>query len=157
MNRALVGWVAVVWATTMYGCPTDIGIDEFKYACQKDTDCGEGYSCQSNWCVKLDGGFDGGALDGGVHKDGGGDSGFDAGRDAGTDGGIDGGTDGGIDGGVRDGGFMLQYTSTFDSAAGTGASTSYQLKVVTGWSVGPKQGAGSYRLKVGQPFKTGEK
>ena len=81
------------------------------------------------------------------------DSGFDAGRDAGTDGGIDGGADGGI----RDGGFMLQYTSTFDSAAGTGASTSYQLKVVTGWSVGPKQGAGSYRLKVGQPFKTGEK
>ena len=153
MNRALFGWVAVVWLAMMYGCQTDLGIDDFKYACQKETDCGEGFACQGNWCVKLDGGHDGGTADTGVHKD--------AGRDAGTDGGIDGGTDGGVDGGmdggVRDGGFVLQYNSTFDSAAGVGASAGYRLKVVTGWSTGPKQGTGGYQLKIGQPFKTGEK
>ena len=153
MNRALIASVSVLWIAAAYGCSTDIGIDEFKYACQKDTDCGEGYACQSNWCVKKTGIHDGGTTDAGVQKDAGRDSGFDAGHDVGTDGGIDGGADGGI----RDGGFVLQYSSTFDSAAGVGASAGYRLKAVTGWSTGPKQAGGSYQLKVGQPFKAGEK
>ena len=135
------------------GCSTDLGLDEFKYSCEKDSDCGEGYACVTGrGCVsKLK--LDGGQGDAAVPHDGG----HDAGTDAGRDGGVDAGTDGGHDGGFRDAGFILQYSSTIDSAAGAGASQKYTLKAVTGWSTGPKRGAGGYQLKVGTPFTSGDK
>lgn len=134
------------------GCTADIGIDDFKYACQKESDCGEGYACQSSWCVKLREKGDGGKTDTGVQKD----AGHDAGADGGDAGG-DGGPDAGDAGPGGDGGLLLMYSSTYDSAAGVGASKDFTLKVVTGWSAGPKWSVGGYKLKMGHPFEAGRK
>ncbi|MBI5529492.1 MAG: hypothetical protein HY897_24470 [Deltaproteobacteria bacterium] len=135
MNRARTACMAAIWAATLCGCTADIGIDDFKYACAKNNDCGEGYSCEANWCVRLPGKGDGGTTDAGIQRDAGADAG-----DAGT---------------ISDAGFVIRYMSTFDSSAGTGASTGYKLKVVTGWSVGPRWSLGDYALKPGQPFEKG--
>lgn len=140
MNRATTTCVAAVWAVVFCGCTADIGIDDFKYACATGNDCGEGFSCEANWCVKLPGKDGGGPTDTGVQRDAGPDAGADAG-DAGP---------------VSDAGFVIRYMSTFDSTAGAGASTNYKLKVVTGWSVGPRWSLGNYALKPGQPFEGGK-
>jgi len=140
VNRALIACAATLWTAAACGCTSNIGIDDFKYACQKDTECGEGQACQDNWCVKIPGRQDGGtadAADTGVHKDAGHDGGEDAGR--------------------RDVGLIIQYSSTSDTTAGLGSSDKYILKSATGWSSGPMWNVESYQLRIGNPFTQGGK
>ncbi|MBI5528198.1 MAG: hypothetical protein HY897_17840 [Deltaproteobacteria bacterium] len=132
---------------TLLACDTDLAISDFKYACESDNECGAGHKCEPGvGCVKFPESKDAGRGDAG------------GGRDAGAaDGGTDAGTDAGADAGTADGGFMLRYSSTSDSAAGAGTSDKYMLKSVTGWSTGPKWNVGNYELKMGSPFEQGKK
>jgi len=150
VNRATTVFAAVLWAAALCGCSTDIGVNDFKYACEKHSDCGEGYECQPGvGCVRFPEKHDGGGTDAAGHKD----AGVDAGRDAGHDGGLDGGGDAGH----GDAGFVIRFSRTANAAAGAGSSDSYMLKSATGWSTGPKWSVGSFKLKMGNPYETGQK
>lgn len=139
----------LVFALLAAACDTDIGISDFKYACESDNDCGPGNKCEPGvGCMKFPETRDAGTADAGGSRDAGRDSGpGDAGPDAG-----DGGA---TDAGQRDGGFIVQFSSTSDSAGGAGSSEKYILKSVTGWSAGPKWNVGNYQLKSGNPFVGG--
>lgn len=150
MNRATTAFASVLLAAVLCGCPTDIGVNDFTYACEKHSDCGEGYECQAGvGCIRLIEKHDGGKADAGGQKD--------AGTDGGSDAGHDGGPDGGGDAGHGDGGFAIRFSRTANTAAGTGSSSGYVLKSATGWSTGPKWSVGNYKLKMGNPYQTESK
>jgi len=65
--------------------------------------------------------------------------------------GLDAGFDAGFDAG-HDGGFVLRNPSVYNSTSDFSTSQSYKLKAATGWSTGPKEQAGKYKLNLGQPF-----
>ncbi|MBI5525605.1 MAG: hypothetical protein HY897_04660 [Deltaproteobacteria bacterium] len=52
--RRRFGYVAVPAAVIWLASCADLGIDDFKYACQRDEDCGEGFTCDRlKGCVRV--------------------------------------------------------------------------------------------------------
>ena len=147
----MTGLTAV--ALLVAGCSGDLGLNDFKGACEKDSDCPAGYQCTTNQgCVLIGvpGSDGGGPKDGGADADGSADAGSDAGRDAGWDGGAP--ADAGDGGTVVDAGILLRYNSIYDTAAGAFESQDFKLKAVTGWSTGPRWISSGSTLQPGQPW-----
>ena len=178
LRTARLVTAALALAAFALSCSGDLGINDYTYACVKDSDCAAGQRCdQAAGCVVVspggdeaqepdtghpaDAGRDGGdagdagaphdAGDAGGHPDGSADTGHD---DAGDDAGLDAGHDAGRpDGGpAGDGGYVIRFSSVEDSAAGTSTAPGLILKSVTGWTAGFRWTSGGYTLQSGEPY-----
>ena len=126
-TAAPFGVAAFVLFLAFSGCTGDLGINDFKGACEKDSDCGAGYRCDPQaGCVAAHADVGGGPRDIGPHTDGGHDARRGDGGDVEY---VDGGDagDGGFDTGPGDVGIFLRYFSAYDSAAGVCVSPSKDL------------------------------
>jgi hypothetical protein len=162
LPRNLTFLAAVLLALAAAACTGDLGLSEYKFACESDSDCPAGQRCDRKaGCVRE-------AIDGGVGSDQAavpGDRGnadtfdpFDrsepsdrsdpSDRPDPADAGHDGGPDGG-----RDAGLMLRFSSFGDTTAGVSRSEGYTLKSVTGWTAGFRWSAGGYTLQTGNPMR----
>ena len=170
--------LAVAITASLIGCSGDLGLNDFQFACEKDSDCGEGGRCNpAAGCVSIDAGHpDGGASDAAIPLDGGIDAGRDAGRDGGSDAGDAGSEDTGNDdagdagtdndgggdvdtvdagdaGGQDTGTFVLTWSSLYQAGAGSCTSADYRLLSVTGWVALPSGFSQTNVLRPESPVK----
>lgn len=174
MPRTTQHLSALLTALLVAGCSGDLGMDGFTFACEKDSDCGEGGRCNpAVGCVPIDGDrLDGGPTDAAVHPDGGGDAGRDGGPDAGDTGHEDTGHDDAGDAGPDDvgggdidtpdagdagsqdtGTFALTWSSLYQAGAGSCSSSDYRLTSVTGWVALPAGFSQTNVLRPEPPVK----
>ncbi len=162
---------ALIAAFLLAGCSGDLGIDGLTFACEKDSDCGEGGQCTpGKACVFPDGGkSSAGGSDASQPPDGGphpADAGLDAGANAGKDAGPDTGFDtGGGDADTADsgepgdtgsgdgGGVVLTWSSLYQAVTGSCSSANYRLNSITGWVALPAGNSQTNVLRPESPVK----
>jgi hypothetical protein len=139
------------------GCSGDLGLGNFTFACEKDSDCGEGKRCDpSAGCVAI-GKTDGGPVtgDGGTADRTGPTDSSDMSDLSDMSDGSGGGDPGAPDTGGEDtggppdagGGFVLDWAGVYHGASGTCSSADYVLRSTTGWMVLPGGESTSHTLR----------
>lgn len=137
--------------TFFAGCSGGLGLGDFTFACEKDSECGKGQRCDpSAGCVaigKPDGGpTDRGTTDDSFHPTDSSDMPDLSDVSDGADG--DASDAGGEDAGVADGGgLVLDWAGVYHGASGTCSSADYVLRSTTGWMVLPAGESPSHTIR----------